>query len=120
MIQNILLIWPVHSLLHSNGENKSLNTSIIRNAIASHDIIEFTYHGYYRIAEPHIYGIHNGKRQILVYQIGGLTSSGKIPDWRRINLDEIEGIRVTGQKFSGPRLDSSQHSDWDTIIAVVK
>jgi hypothetical protein len=97
-----------------------LNTSIIRNAITNRNIIEFSYHGYQRIAEPHVYGIHNGKRQILVYQIGGLTSSGKIPDWRRINLDEISNVKVTTEKFSGPRMEASKHSDWDTIIAVVK
>lgn len=95
-----------------------MNTSIIRNAIDNKEIIEFIYHGYLRITEPHVYGMHKGKRQILVYQIGGRTSSGRIPDWRRINLDEISGLRATGQKFGGPRENPSQ--DWDTIIAVVK
>jgi hypothetical protein len=99
-----------------------LNTSIIRNAIASKDLIEFTYHGYQRIAEPHVYGIKDGKRQILVYQIGGLTSSGRIPDWRRISLDETSGLRVVkGEKFMGQRENkSSDYDDWDTIIAAVK
>jgi hypothetical protein len=99
-----------------------LNTSIIRNAIANKEVIEFTYHGYPRVAEPHVYGIKNGKRQILVYQIGGSTSSGKIPDWRRINLDDISGLSaVKGQKFAGPRDSRSiEHGDWDTIIAAVK
>jgi hypothetical protein len=42
--------------------------SIIRNAIANKEVIEFiAYHGYPRVAEPHIYGIKDGKRQILVY-----------------------------------------------------
>jgi hypothetical protein len=99
-----------------------LNTSIIRNAIANKEVIEFTYHSYPRVAEPHVYGIKDGKRQILVYQIGGSTSSGKIPDWRRINLGEISGLRVVkGQKFAAPRDSLSiEHGDWDTIIAAVK
>jgi hypothetical protein len=99
-----------------------LNTSIIRNAISNKDIIEFTYRGFLRIAEPHVYGVKGGKRQILVYQIGGLTSSGSIPDWRRINLDDVIGIRVPGnQKFAGPRDNkSSDYDDWDTVIAAVK
>ena len=99
-----------------------MNTSIIRNAIANKEVIEFTYHGYPRVAEPHVYGIKDGKRQILVYQIGGSTSSGKIPDWRRIILDEISGLRVVkGQKFVGPDDNHSvDHGDWDTIIAAVK
>lgn len=99
-----------------------MNTSIIRNAIANKEVIEFTYHGYPRVAEPHVYGIKDGKRQILVYQLGGSTSSGKIPDWRRIKLDEILGLRVVkGQNFAGPRDSLSiEHGDWDTIIAAVK
>jgi hypothetical protein len=99
-----------------------LNTSTIRKAIADRNIIEFNYHGYPRIAEPHVYGIHNGKKQLLVYQIGGATSSGKIPDWRRINLDEISGIKVlTEQKFPGPRLNPSQYNNqWDTIVSMVQ
>ena len=74
------------------------------------------------MAEPHVYGMKDGKRQILVYQIGGLTSSGKIPDWRRMNLDELSGLRVVkGQKFAIPRdSQSAVHGDWDTIIAAVK
>jgi len=101
-----------------------LNTSMIRNAITKKELIEFTYHGYVRIAEPHVYGIREGRRQILVYQIGGATSSGKIPDWRLINLDEISGLRVLGgQTYPGPREKSQSavgNLDWDTIIAAVK
>ena len=64
----------------------------------------------------------NGKRQILVYQIGGLTSSGKIPDWRLVNLDEISGLRVIKeQKFAGPRENrAANYEDWDTVIASAK
>ena len=84
-------------------------------------MVEFTYRGYLRIAEPHVYGIKGGKRQILVYQVGGLTSSGKIPDWRRINLEEVSGLRVSGsEKFSARDSKSSDYDDWDTVIAVVK
>ncbi len=98
-----------------------MNTGTIRSSIANKNILEFSYKGHLRIAEPHIYGIKNGKRQLLVYQIGGTTSSGRIPDWRRINLDEISSLKVTGQKFAGRRDNpSDEHSDWDTIIAIVQ
>jgi hypothetical protein len=99
-----------------------MNTSIIRNAIANKELIEFTYQGYPRLAEPHVYGIKNGKRHILVYQIGGLTSSGKIPDWRLVNLDEISGLRVIKeQKFAGPReKHAANYEEWDTVIASAK
>jgi hypothetical protein len=108
-----------------------LNTGTIRKAISDREVIEFTYKGYLRIAEPHIYGIKKGKRQLLVYQTGGLTSSGRIPDWRLVDLGEISGLRVlTGQKFatrrdnndndnkvSPPPPPDDYSKDWDTIIA---
>ncbi|HEY8139662.1 MAG TPA: hypothetical protein VIE86_01110 [Nitrososphaera sp.] len=99
-----------------------MNTSVIRTAIANRNLVEFTYHGYQRIAEPHVYGIKGGKRKILVYQIGGLTSTGSVPDWRLIGLEEVSGLRVIkGETFAGPRdYKSLNYDDWDTIIAVVK
>lgn len=98
----------------------SVNTGTIRNAIANKDIVEFSYKGYRRIAEPHVYGIKDDKRQILVFQIGGGTSSGRIPDWRRMDIDKIEGFKTTGQKFAGRReTPPGDHGDWDTIIATV-
>ena len=98
-----------------------MNTSIIRNAIAKKELVEFTYRGYPRVAEPHVYGIKDGKRQLLVYQVGGLVSSGKIQDWRRIKLEEISGLKVAGGHFAGRRDDrTSDYDNWDTVIAAVE
>ncbi len=94
--------------------------NIIRTAISNRNIIEFTYHGRDRIAEPHVYGVYKGRRQLLVYQIGGHTSSGDLPDWRRINVDEILSIQITQQNFYGPRPNpSGEHSRFDEILAIV-
>jgi hypothetical protein len=97
-----------------------LNTSAIRSAIANKDVIEFTYQGYPRVAEPHVYGILRGKRHILVYQTGGLTSSGSVPDWRLVDINDISGLKVTGTKFAGPRENKPDHGEWDAIIVSVK
>ena len=98
-----------------------MNTSIIRNAIANREVIEFIYRGYPRVAEPHAYGIKDGKRQIVIFQVGGLSSAGTIQDWRRIGLDEITGLKATGVKFEGPRADRpAEYDSWDTIISIVK
>jgi hypothetical protein len=73
-----------------------------------------------RIAEPHVYGTKNEKRRLLVYQVGGGTSSGRLPDWRRIPIDEILGLKTTDQTFPGARDSrSGDYSDWDIIIARV-
>ena len=76
---------------------------MIREAIGNSNIIEFSYHGHDRIAELHVYGIHNGRKQVLVYKIGGSTVSGGLPNWRWINVDEISSIRITQQSFYGQR-----------------
>lgn len=81
-------------------------------------MIEFTYHGYPRVAEPRVYGIKDGKRQrFLCIPDRQLTSSGKIPDWRRIILDEILGLSVVkkGQKFVRPH---DNHSVDPTVIRI--
>ena len=98
-----------------------MNTSIIRTAIAERRVIEFSYKGHIRIAEPHIYGIKNDKRQLLVYQIGGGTSSGGIPDWRRVELNDISGLKVTTEKFV-PRkeVQPGDKEGWDSIISVAQ
>lgn len=93
----------------------------IRTAIANRNIIDFSYHGHDRIAEPCVYGIHNGRRQVLVYQIGGHSSSGNLPNWRRINVDEISSIQIRSQTFRGHRAyPSGKHSSFDEILAVVE
>ncbi len=68
---------------------------MIRTAIMSQNLIEFSDHNHDRISEPHVYGTHNGRKQLLTYQISGKSSSGKIPGWRRVNVVEITSIRIT-------------------------
>lgn len=93
---------------------------LIRTAIISKNIIEFRYHGYHRIAEPHLFGIHKGRKQLLVYQMAGQSASGSIPGWRRVNVDEMSLAKITSQTFAGQRpYASGEHSDFDAILAVV-
>jgi hypothetical protein len=94
---------------------------LIRTAIMSKNIIRFSYyHVHHRIAEPHVFGIHNDRKQVLVYQIGGQSSSGNIPGWRRVNVDEITSARITSQRFVGHRpYPSAGHSNFDTVLAAV-
>jgi hypothetical protein len=49
------------------------------------------------------YGICDCRKQFLVYQISGLSSSSNVPEWRRVNVDEINLARGTSQIFAGPR-----------------
>ncbi|NPT37504.1 hypothetical protein [Paraburkholderia xenovorans] len=89
-------------------------------AIENKTLIEFVYHGLRRVAEPHVYGVLNGVKQLLVYQTGGQTSKGGILDWRRFDLGHISQLVVLAQSFPGRRpIPSGRHSSWDACIAIV-
>ncbi len=95
--------------------------AIIRSAIANRTVLEFTYHGLHRVAEPHVYGLINGKAQMLTYQLRGESSSGGLPQWRRVELSEVADLHALEETFEGPRpYPSGQHSSFDTIFAVVE
>ena len=44
---------------------------IIIQAINEKKVVKFDYHGFDRVAEPHVYGTLNGIKSILTYQIRG-------------------------------------------------
>lgn len=93
---------------------------IIRTAIKNKNLIEFAYENKHRIAEPHVYGILDGKRQLLVYQIAGQSSSGNLPNWRRMDVSKISNMRILDDHFPGRRpYPSGGHSSFDTVYAVV-
>lgn len=97
-----------------------MSTEEIRSAIESKLIIEFHYHGHHRIAEPHVLGTKGGRNGVLIYQLGGTSSSGDVPSWRRCFLDEISSLTVTEEHFDGRRPNpTGQHSAWDYTIAIV-
>jgi hypothetical protein len=95
--------------------------TLLRTAIAECRLIECEYDGHPRIAEPHIYGSNDGERQVLVYQIGGTSSSGGLPDWRRLDLSRVTRLRLLEGTFGGPRpTKTGKHPGWDRIFAVVR
>ena len=93
---------------------------IIEQAIANKKLLEFIYSGHPRLIEPHVLGVNGGITQVLAYQVGGSSSSGGIPEWRRFDLPKISGLRITDKSFLGRRqYPSGKHSSWDHQIAVV-
>jgi hypothetical protein len=92
----------------------------IRTAIREKRIIRFYYNGYSRTAEPHIYGMKDGKQQILVYQTAGGSSSGRLPNWRRMEVSNLSNLIMTDQSFVGRRpTPSGRHSSFDEIYDLV-
>jgi hypothetical protein len=94
--------------------------NLILEAIAHKRLIQFQYNRLLRITEPHVYGVTNGVRQILGFQIGGQSSNGKLPDWRRFDLTQIFHLTILSETFPGRRLiPSGKHSSWDLRISIV-
>lgn len=93
---------------------------LIRQAIREKRIVEFRLHGLQRIGEPHIYGVHNGIPQLLIYQTAGETKSSALPGWRRANLPEIVDLRILDRCFPvGQQAPTARHSGWDQILEEV-
>ena len=88
----------------------------IRTAIQETRLIEFCLHGLMRIAEPHDYGLRNGSDQLLVYQIGGNSRSGALPNWRCVKVVEISKLKLLNTTFKGYRQPpSGRHIKWDKL-----
>ena len=93
---------------------------LLKQAIAQKNLIEFNCHGLQRIAEPHVLGVKGGVKQSLVYQVGGQSSSGGLPNWRRVDLHEISNHQVLDETFPGKRFfPSGRHTSWDVHLAIV-
>lgn len=93
---------------------------LIRSAIAQRRLIRLRYLGKDRIVEPHDYGIHKGIVKLLAYQVGGF-SSGKLPNWRWLEVDGITDVVLMEKTFAGGRAASSmKHHEWDEVFIRVK
>ena len=93
----------------------------VRRAIADHHFVAFTYGSARRIAEPHVYGIQSGKRQLLVYQVAGESRSGGLPNWRRVDLAKVRDLRVIDERFkSRRRVPIGGREGFDVVLAGVE
>jgi hypothetical protein len=92
----------------------------IRFAIANKRLVELFYETKRRVAEPHDYGIQKGAVKLLVYQVGG-ESSSRIPGWKHLDLAKIERLVVLDETFPGSRGAAHRyHKSWDVLFARVK
>lgn len=91
----------------------------IRKAIENKLIITFVYSGLARRCEPHVYGIANGREQVLCWQISGGSRGGSKTKWRRFDLADIQSFEITEDNFPGARPVPHPHSIWDEVILSV-
>ncbi len=92
----------------------------LRVAIQQRRLIQFTYQGAQRIAEPHDYGVSGGRIRLLAFQVRG-QSKGPLPDWRMFDLARMEQVAVLDEPFRGSRARSGQsHKQWDVLFCRVE
>lgn len=78
--------------------------NLINEAIKNKNILEFNYQGFYRVVEPHTFGIFsNGNALLVAYQIDGESKSRNTPFWSNFQIDEIEDLTVSEDLFSKSR-----------------
>ncbi len=78
---------------------------IICEAIKNRNVLEFTYHGYPRVVEPHAYGLSQASNEVIrCYQTGGLSHSRIVPCWQLMKVDDIEFLTVREKHFVGERI----------------
>jgi hypothetical protein len=89
-------------------------------AIAGRHLVRFVLSGRERIAEPHDYGVIDGRRRLFFFQVGGASRSGRPLGWRWAELAQIAALQILEQRFAGSRpAPSGRHQRWDRIIASV-
>ena len=93
---------------------------LLWTAIENTSMIRFAYHGKDRLVEPHDQGILNGSVQLLSWQVAG-SSSRPIPNWLLTKVDEMIGLVLLDQTFTGGRpTGSGKHIQWDVLFIRVK
>lgn len=93
--------------------------ALLRAAIEQKRLVELIYFDKRRVVEPHDYGVHNGTVKLLAYQVGG-SSSGRLPNWRWMEVSSISSLRLLDRTFAGGRGNaSSQHHRWEQLFARV-
>ncbi len=85
---------------------RKIKTSIkttIHSAISSRRLVEFRYHGGFRLVEPFCLGevVPGSKESLLCYQVSGHTRFGDPVGWKLYRFSEISRLKVTDENFTG-------------------
>ena len=72
----------------------------LRAAIRDRKVVAFDYRGSPRVAHPHaIFIASTGTHCLDAVQVGGRSSSGPLPGWRRFDLNGIDAVVVRPERF---------------------
>jgi hypothetical protein len=77
---------------------------LIVQAIHQKRFLKLRYYGYFRVVEPHAYGLDSvGDAVLICYQVAGEGLSGAATGWKRLKLYEAVSVTETNETFSGAR-----------------
>jgi predicted DNA-binding transcriptional regulator YafY len=72
----------------------------LRVAIRQRNVVEFSYSGRTRVVHPHaIFVAGTGTHCLDAVQVGGRSTSGPLPGWRRFDLNRIEEVTILDERF---------------------
>jgi hypothetical protein len=72
----------------------------LRTAIRRRHVVEFRYSGRHRVVHPHaIFVASTGTHCLDAVQVGGRSTSGALPGWRRFDLNDIAAVTVRDDHF---------------------
>jgi len=95
----------------------------LRFAIANKRLVQMSYKGRVRVAEPHDYGVQKGVTRLLTYQRSAVGGGPRkdVTGWRLLDLPKIERCLVLDETFPGSRGQAHHaHNVWDVLYARVK
>ncbi|WP_416398740.1 hypothetical protein [Allohahella sp. A8] len=96
------------------------NIQALKHAIDNRHLLQLKYHGGFRLVEPQVLGVFDGRHQLLSYQLAGFSESGDVPGWRRFDLSDASDLTVLPVTFDGPRPTRfDEPVGWDEVLAVV-
>ena len=101
----------------------------LKSAIDARNIISFQYKGHHRIAEPYHYGdlIRTPKHDpinppkenyFFCYQTGGTSASGKIDDYKTMDLKLIINFKIEKETFEVRDNYDPESRQWDIMYGV--
>jgi hypothetical protein len=95
---------------------------VLLRAIREKRVIALTYKGGPgRTAEPHDYGIIDGRERLLAYQLTGASSSGSPHGWKDLAVADIGDLELLDRTFPGSRgRETKRHRAWDVLFARVE
>ena len=97
------------------------NQELLCHAIEEERVVTFNYNWRVREGEPYLVGTHKDEEELMVrvFQTGGESISGGLPDWRLFRLGRISNLELSDESFR-PRRSQYEPNDPDLLEPVCK